>query len=96
MRRADFIRAGPVDPSTSARRILSLAEVNKFVMQKSAGEGVAELAATDVPLLSNLVWEFGFALYDAQRPQGELREIILSIQDRCGYEKPALVASWRS
>ena len=42
-----------------------------------------------------MIREFGFALYDAQRTQGELKETILSIQDRFGYAKPALSAAWR-
>ena len=48
-----------------------------------------------MPMLSNLIREFGCALYDKQRTQGELKETILSIQDRFGWVKPALNAGWR-
>ena len=42
----------------------------------------AHLANSNVGMLSNLVREFGFTLYDGRRAQGELREAILSIKDR--------------
>ena len=94
-RHPEMIRAGPVDSSTSARRTLLFAEAEKFVREKSGGEGIADLAANNVALLSNLMREYGFGLYDAQRTQGELKETILSIQDQFGYAKPALSAAWR-
>ena len=80
-RRPELIRAGPVDSTTSARSTLLFAEAEKFVREKSGGQGIAELA------------ELGCVLYDSQGTQGELKETILTIQDRYGYAKPATSAA---
>ena len=53
------------------------------------------MAETNIPLLSNLIREFGFGLYDAQRTQGEMKEMLLSVQDRFGWAKPALESGWK-
>ena len=52
-------------------------------------------AQRDHPQLSILVREYGFSLYEKQRPQADLRDLLLGIQDLHGYARPALVAPWK-
>ena len=49
----------------------------------------------DHPQLAILAREYGFWLYEKQRPQVDLRDLLLGIQDLHGYARPALVAPWK-
>ena len=64
-------------------------------MHQTNGATLEELAQRDHPQLTILAGEYGFSLYEKQRPQADLRDLLLGIQDLHGYARPALVDPWK-
>ena len=89
------IRKGPVGAATAARRELLVGQLDQFIRAQTGSETLATLARGDLPLLSTLTREFGFQLFETQRPAGDLRDVLLGVQDSFGFARPALVASCR-
>ena len=89
------IRAGPVGATTGARRAALVDQLDIFIREQTATESLEDLALRDLPLLSTLAREFGFKLFETHRPGSDLRDTLLGVQDRFGFCRPALVASWR-
>ena len=94
-RRPEWIRAGPLGALTSARRQVLVKEFEDFVETQTDEIELAAICEKDHPLLSTLAREFGFSLYEQRRPQADLRDLLLGIQDAHGYARPAHVAPWR-
>ena len=70
-------------------------QLDRYIRAETESETLESLAKGDLPLLSTLIREFGFQLYETQRPAGDLRDMLLGVQDLHGFARPALVASWR-
>ena len=93
-RAPELIRAGPVGRMTALRRQRLVGEFANFVLEQT-GASWELLVKDDLPRLSALMREHGYALYDASRPVGDLRDTLLGLTDAHGYARAAMSETWR-
>ena len=78
-RNPEWIRAGPIGTLTAARRQVLVGDFGKFIKHQTNGATLEQLAQRDHPQLSIRARDYGFSLYEKQRLQADLRDLLLGI-----------------
>jgi hypothetical protein len=84
-----------VGRQTALRRQRLVGEFANYVFEQTAGTSWEQLVREDGPRLSALMREYGYGLYDANRPVGDLRDTLLGVTDAQGYARAAMSETWR-